>query len=292
MTSKAILSAMLLMIGAAAPVAAQNAPCEFDSKLLQFKGTPTQQARCLLRANGIGGVLGEELKALPAPLEKLVGKKVHLRATSLAEFLRRNSIDEAAIGGAVNKPLTEVQSPAGKRIPALYFVIHDTSSPYLGVNEFPNGFDTDPNWRGNDLTIWTNQPVAHVFVNRLGDSMVTTPFDEPVRKGFGTKFARDILKAEAKGLQLHIELVQPRRADTSDPNPKNDRIAPTPGFTAAQYERLALLYLAASVRRGTWLIPGYHSAYDAGIKDAHDDPQNFDLKVFADALKRLIGRIK
>ena len=49
---------------------------------------------------------------------------------------------------------------------------------------------------------------------------------------------------------------------------------------------------AASVRRGTWLIPAYHSAIDAGIKDAHDDPQNFELERFADELKKLVDSVK
>ena len=63
-------------------------------------------------------------------------------------------------------------------------------------------------------------------------------------------------------------------------------------LTDAQYRRLALLYLVASVRRGSWLIPGYHSAFDAGIKDAHDDPQNFELKEFAGALAKLLKDVR
>ena len=144
---------------------------------------------------------------------------------------------------------------------------------------------------GNDLSVWLKQPVAHIFVNRLGASITTTPFNESVRKGWGTKFARDVLKIDAKGLQIHIELIQPRRRDINNSNLENDLIAPFPGFTDAQYERLAVLYIAASVRRGTWLIPAYHSAMDAGIKDAHDDPQNFELKKFADKLKSILKKI-
>ena len=70
-----------------------------------------------------------------------------------------------------------------------------------------------------------------------------------------------------------------------------DAIAPTPGFSDKQYERLALLYICASVRRGSWLIPAFHAAVDAGIKDAHDDPQNFELKKFADKLKSILKKI-
>ena len=138
--------------------------------------------------------------------------------------------------------------------------------------------------------MWLKNPVAHVFVNRVGDSVTTSPFNETVRKGWGTKFARDFLKADGKGLQIHIELCQPRRS-SSDWFDGNDEISPEIGFTEEQYQRVALLYLAAGVRRGTWLIPAYHCAIDAGIKDAHDDPQNFKLENFAGALKTLIDKL-
>lgn len=282
----------LVCFAAVIPVPAQNRPCAFDSSALSFSGTPLEQARCLLRPNGIGGVLGPELRSLPSPLGRLVGRKVDVVRRSLEAFLTKLAIATDEIGGPLDQPLSSAKDAQGRSVPALYFVIHDTSHPYLEDADFPTGFDTDPLWRGNDLAVWTNQPVAHVFVNRLGRSLTTTPFSEPVRKGFGTKFARDVLKSDNKGLKLHIELVQPRRRDPSDPNSRNDRIAPAPGFTDAQYDRLALLYVAASVRRGTWLVPGYHSAYDAGIKDAHDDPQNFELRKFAAALGRLLRSLR
>ncbi|HEY0459648.1 MAG TPA: hypothetical protein VGC97_10960 [Pyrinomonadaceae bacterium] len=271
---------------------AQNAPCKFDEKTLQFSGTPVEQARCLLRPNEIGGVLGAELKALPKPLANIIGEAVKIKKEDLLRYLQKHRIDEETIGGKLDKPLATAKLPNGAEIQTLYFIIHDTSSPYLKDAPFPVNFDTDKTWKGNDLTIWLKQPVAHIFVNRRGESVTTTPFDEPVRKGWGTKFARDFLKADAKGLQIHIELVQPRRRDSQDMNPENDLIAPFPGFTAAQYERLALLYAAASLRRGTWLIPAYHSAIDAGIKDAHDDPQNFELQRFAEKLKNLLKKLK
>ena len=271
---------------------AQNAPCKFDEKTLQFVGTPVEQARCLLRPNKIGGVLSEELKALPKPLENLIGETVKIKKENLRQFLQKHKIDEEAIGGNLDKPLSKARLPGGEEIQTLYFIIHDTSSPYLKDEPFPHKFDTDTNWKGNDISIWLKQPVAHIFVNRLGESITTTPFDETTRKGWGTKFARDFLKADGKGLQIHIELIKPRRRDATARNPENDLISPFPGFTEKQYERLALLYIAAGVRRGTWLIPAYHSAIDAGIKDAHDDPQNFELAKFAEKLNKIINKLK
>ena len=272
-------------------IMAQNKPCQFNAQTLQFVGKPIVQARCLLRPNKIGGNLDEELKSLPQPLEKLIGEKVKIKKENLSKFLQKNKINEVEIGGSLDENLELATLPNGEKIQALYFIIHDTSSPYLKDAPFPTNFNTDENWNGNDLSVWLKQPVAHIFVNRLGASITTTAFNESVKKGWGTKFARDVLKIDAKGLQIHIELIQPRRRDINNSNLENDLIAPFPGFTDGQYERLAVLYIAASVRRGTWLIPAYHSAMDAGIKDAHDDPQNFELKKFADKLKSILKKI-
>lgn len=290
--SKLVLLLSFVSCLLSSAVMAQNSPCKFDETTLQFAGRPVKQARCLLRPNKIGGVLGEELKKLPAPLEDLIGEKVRIKTEKFRKYLQKHKIDEEKIGGSLDQPLSTAKLPDGETIQALYFIIHDTSSPYLQDAPFPDNFDTDANWRGNDLTIWLKQPVAHIFVNRLGETITTTPFEEPVRKGWGTKFARDFLMADGKGLQIHIELIQPRRRDAAKMPPENDLIAPFPGFTEKQYERLALLYAAASRRRGTWLIPAYHSAVDAGIRDAHDDPQNFELRKFAEHLKKLLKKLK
>jgi hypothetical protein len=269
----------------------QNKPCEFNPQTLQFVGTQVEQARCLLRPNKIGGVLAGQLTSLPKPLEKLIGKIVNIKKEKLRKYLLENKIDEKMLGGSLDEALAKAKLPNGEEIQTLYFIIHDTSSPYLKDKPFPENFNTDANWNGNNLEIWLKNPVAHIFVNRLGESITTTLFSKPVEKGWGTKFARDFLKADGKGLQIHIELHQPRMRDANDPNPANDLIAPFPGFTAGQYKRLALLYVCASLRRGTWLIPAYHSAIDAGIKDAHDDPQNFELERFAKELKKLIDSL-
>ncbi len=269
----------------------QNTPCRSDEVTLAFVGTAVEQARCLLRPNAIGGVLGAELKKLPDPLEKLIGEKVGISRTELRKFLVKNKLDEMALGGSLDLQLSSGVRSDGVVMLASYFVIHDTSTPYLGDAEFPKNMDTHMSWPSNKIDVWLKAPVSHVFVNRLGDSFTTTPFDEPVKKGFGTKFARDVLKDDAKGTQIHIELVQPRRRDPSVASPTNDRIAPLPGFSMKQYERLALLYIVASVRRSVWMIPAYHSAVDAGIKGAHDDPQNFELKKFAEEVKKLMKRI-
>lgn len=291
MHKRTVLLLFLLVAAGNHSMSAQNTPCKFDQTTLQFSGTPVEQARCLLRPNLVGGNLGAELKKLPAPLEKLIGRPAVLPKEKVRKYLRSQGIIEDALGGSLDTSLSTATLPRGETIPALYFIIHDTSSPYLKDQPFPENFNTDKKWKGNDLERWLKQPVAHIFVNRLGESITTTPFEETVRKGWGTKFSRDFQKAEGKGMQIHIELIQPRRRDPSGKNPENDLIAPKPGFTDQQYGRLALLYVCASIRRGSWMIPAYHSAIDAGIKDAHDDPQNFEIGKFAGALAGLIKKI-
>jgi hypothetical protein len=271
------------------PVSAQNKPCQFDERSLQFVGKPIEQARCLLRPNKVGGVLGDKLKTLPYPLEKLIGENVKIKKEKLRKYLQTNQITEEMLGGNLDQPLALTKLPTGEEIETLYFLIHDTSTPNYEEKDFPPEIN-ERSWRFNNLEMWLRNPVAHIFVNRLGKSITTTPFNEPVAKGFGTKFARDFLKTQARGMQIHIELVQPRRSDVTKFN-GNDLFAPEMGFTDAQYERLALLYVCASVRRKTWLIPAYHSAMDAGIKDAHDDPQNFVLENFAQMVKKLVRQL-
>jgi len=75
-------------------------------------------------------------------------------------------------------------------------------------------------------------------------------------------------------------MIQPRRRGRRG----GDISAPTPGFTSAQYQRLALLYTIASVRAGAWLIPAFHAVIDGDIRGGHDDPQNFEVEAFARAL--------
>jgi hypothetical protein len=74
------------------PIMAQNKSCKFDEKTLQFVGKPVEQARCLLRPNKIGGVLGDELKELPKPIESLIGVTVKIKKESLRKYLQKKKL--------------------------------------------------------------------------------------------------------------------------------------------------------------------------------------------------------
>jgi hypothetical protein len=165
-------------------------------------------------------------------------------------------------------------------------VIHDASSPWLGDREFPSDINTSPNI--NNLRQYAvKDPVAHVFTNRRGEMLVGHNLSVPWR---ATKLEREV-GIRSKGMFIHVESIQPRRRDPSD-GPKNDAVAPEPGFTQEQYNRLALLYVVASCRASVWLIPAFHAAIDEGISDAHDDPQNFDLSKFDTALGQLLTNMR
>ena len=291
LTSRVVLAiAVSLLITTQAR--AQDTSCPFNESSLSFVGTPVEQATCLLRPVRQGGHLDAPLKKLPAPLNRIIGTRIIIEKAVLRRYLVAHDIAEMDIGGSLDESLSPATLPNGSIVPARYFVIHDVSTPNYLDKPFPPDID-GTGWEWNNLQKrWANTKVAHVFVNRLGNSITVVGFGSalPDRR-YGTKFARDRLQESAKGLQIHVELVQPRRSDP-DATPGNDAIAPSPGFTEAQMDRLALLYIAASLRRGEWLVPAYHAAVDAGIPDAHDDPQNFDLNLWSKRLDTLLQQLK
>lgn len=185
-----------------------------------------------------------------------------------------NTLEQARCLLRPVRPYGELDAPSDA-LPAplaRYFVIHDTSTA-LGIAPFPDDID-QPTWPHNDLGVWIQGATsrAHVFISRT------------------TKFEMQDTLLRRKGLFLHIELVSPRRNDATGPQP-NDALAPPGGFPVVQYDRLALVYVAASLRRGEWLIPAFHAVLDAGRIGGHDDPQNFSLSAFTHSLVRLIDAI-
>jgi hypothetical protein len=260
-------------------------PCGFDATTLSFAGDSLAQARCLLRPVATGGVPAQQPADLPPSLAALIGQPVGDLKPRLRRYLALSPIDEAATGGSLEAPLSHARDDDPAAPLARYFVLHDTSVPWLGdAPVFPS--DDDPAL--NDLKRFAGpDAVAHVFVNRLGQTLLGHDFGVPWR---ATQLENRRVGVAARGLFLHVELAQPRRRDPAG-NALNDLIAPTPGFTDAQYARMALLYAAASARRGDWMIPAFHAAIDEGIVGAHDDPQHFETTRFALALDRLRGTL-
>lgn len=262
--------------------AAQAVPCQFNDAQLTFKGTPTDQAKCLLRPVAKWGKVGPPLIQLPPTLSALIGTT----PTIAVEKLSARSVVAGLPADILQHPVSRARGGEPTAPFARYFVIHDTSSPWLGDKSFPPDLDTNPQQINLNQFLGPNA-VAHAFVSRTGIIHFGHDFAVPWR---ATKREKVIGEA-SKGLFLHVENIQPRRRDPSGGS-KNDAIAPMPGLSAAQYDSLALLYAIASVRAKTWLVPAYHAALDEGISDAHDDPQNFSLNAFDQAVQRLVETLR
>jgi hypothetical protein len=261
-------------------------PCDFDPATLSFAGTPVDQARCLMRGMDRTRNLTPALPALPPALASRIGTATGLPPrAALARYLASQPDLDAEFGAYLTAPLSRANDNDSDDTMARYFVIHDTSGPRYGHRPFPDDINTTS--RFNNLRNFECDDgwgKAHVVVNRAGTMLLDHDFQIPWRE---TKFEQAANFAGAlKGLFVHIELIQPRRS--AGGRGSNDAQSPDPAFTVVQYDRLALLYAIASVRRGNWLIPAFHAAIDGDIPNGHDDPLNFDIDSFAESVDRIV----
>lgn len=271
-------------------VVGQGGVCPISSAPLDASEWPVQ-AKCLLRKVKMNRELEPALINLPAPLDSLIGTTNVIAKAALKQYLIDRGIDQGRLGGPINNNIAK----------ARYFIIHDTSSPNFVREEFPaidviNG----PQWNHGRLSALISGQRTHVWINRVGQSATS--------RDYAQKTLKTGVKLESKfpalrGLLLHNELIQPRRCNPNlttccrpDANGNlqcNDAIAPQPGFSVEQLDRLALLYVAASTRRGRWLIPAFHGVIDDEFGNrAHDDPQNFDLGLWAARLQLLLADLR
>ena len=282
-----LLLALLAFLGTQT-AAGQGGRCPV-SKLPLDGARWVAKAKCLLRPVKMKRILGPELTSLPSPLDRLIGTTNVIDKAILKRYLANRSKEEE-LGGQIDDPITNVQ----------YFVIHDTSDPYLHRGEFPpNDVINGTDWNNGKLTSYLNGQRTHVWVDRVGESATS--------RNYGLITRKSAVKLEdryphLKGLLVHTELIQPRRCnpevkvcckkDAKGHDRCNDNIAPLPGFSEAQLDRLALLYVVASTRRGRWLIPAFHAVVDDEFGDgAHDDPQNFDLDLWANRIQALLSKL-
>lgn len=280
---KRLLALPLLFL--AAPASAEEiGECRFSRETLTFAGNRVEQASCLLRKI--------ELLAVrkPQPLPKVIR---HLMERNDGPSVTQKTAAIAALPEPyrtyARQSTDAPMSRTAEGLPALYFVIHDTSTPFYANEPFPKHLNQD--LKVNDFTPYMDQtfarePVAHIFLNRVGQIWAGHEFQEGWR---ATKLESRVVGPRARGRMVHIETVQPRRF-LPGATSRGQTYAPKPGFTKEQYRMLAALYVYASARAGAWLIPAQHNTVDAGIPDAHDDPQNFELKQFARELEKLVGR--
>jgi hypothetical protein len=263
--------------------------CGFDPQTMSYRGEPVEQAKCLMRSMDATRNLAPMLDSLPSALASRVGQDGGLPAREALSLLLSKQDLEWEFAYFLWQPISRAKDNDPAAPMARYFVIHDTSGPNFGHHAFPDDLNFNPkinnleNFKCDDG--WGR---AHVVISRSGGMLVSHDYGTPWRE---TKFERAVnFNGALKGLFVHNELIQPRRA-ASGRGRYNDAQTPDPGFTGAQYDRLALLYTIASVRSGRWLIPAFHAAIDAGIPNGHDDPLNFSIASFADSLQRLIDQL-
>jgi hypothetical protein len=239
--------------------------CQFDSNTNQFHGTPLEQAQCLLRFPKRLGVVDDAPAAIPKTLTSILTNRSNLGFTKelLRRALNKRGIAEANIGGSLDRSISRANNNDEAELFANYFVIHDTSTMLDDDEEFDPDFINTSKWSGNHLE--TLASVTHVFITRNGRTKTSNDY--------GTPFSF-----------LHHELVQPRKGKTIQ-----DDDSPIPGFTPIQYELLAICYLAASLRRGSWLIPAFHCVIDLFEDGGHDDPQRFDLTAWDNSIAILLN---
>ena len=259
--------------------------CKFDTVRLSFPGTPQDQAKCVLRSVKFQGNLGPVLTELPENLKATIGTSFNFSTAKLRALLAGFGIAESDIGGSIDLRLSRANNNDPAAPQARYFVIHDTSQ-----NQVNKPFPPDDSTSLNSFEQFKAEKAAHLFNNRqtamAGNLYSPHTFATPWR---ATRLERKTGVA-SKGLFIHVENIQPRRRNPANPHPENDNFAPDPGFTEGQYTRLALAYVVASKRAGTWMIPAFHAVLDTGIGD-HDDPQNFDLEKFDSELGKLIAAL-
>lgn len=261
-------------------------PCQFDLGTLSFKGDPAEQAACLTTPVLKFGELAKERAELPPSFAKRVGRAVELpKRDELRTYLLALGLGKELADG-LGRPIAHANDGDPIARSATYFVIHDTSAPNFMLRPFPDDINTDRGINNLGRYYCANHiERAHIFINRMGVILLGHDYEVPWR---ATKFetATDFQQA-LKGLFVHHELIQPRRG-VPGRGWMNDFEAPIPGYSQAQYNRLALVYAVASLRAGFWLIPAFHAVIDEGIYDKHDDPQNFEFAKFASAIDELL----
>ncbi len=264
--------------------------CSFDLSLLSFRGEPIDQARCLMRGMDASRNLAPTLESLPDGLASRIGTTTGLPSRdALAAFLAEQDL-QSDFAAYLWTPLSHADDNDPDAVTARYFVIHDTSGPNYGRRAFPADIDTNSDINNlDDFKCSDGWGKAHVVVNRTGAMLLDHELSIPWRE---TRFEQAANFAGAlKGLFIHTELIQPRRSAPRHSR-RNDAQTPSPAFTAVQYDRLALLYVIASVRGERWMIPAFHAAINSGIPNGHDDPLNFDVESFAGSLDQLVAKLQ
>ena len=159
--------ALLPLLLLAVPASAEEiGECQFNRETLTFAGSRVEQATCLLRKIELLAVRKPQPlpKVIRSLMERAGGPSADQQSAALAAFPEPYRTFAAQWA---ETPLSRTD----EGLPALYFVIHDTSTPFYENDPFPKRLDWD--LKVNDFTPYMNgtfarEPVAHIFLNRVG----------------------------------------------------------------------------------------------------------------------------
>ena len=247
----------------------QTASAKFNWQELKYEGTKKEQLELLLQKPMFRGWVKHGKPIIDSVFSEMITKPILVTPQMLQNYLLKNNIAYSYIGEEIEKPLASIKNPhTGKPESVKYFIIHDVSFEEPKQFDFPADIDSlshEANQFEYRDKVQKRKKVflANIFINRLGSSKTYVTFEKPC---LTTKFERaDANKNfSLKGLFIGVELVQ-QRIRSRKVAEYFDK-APEPGFTDQQYERLALIYIIASIRKGDWLIPAYHIVIDGGYK--------------------------
>lgn len=206
-----------------------------DSSRKCFEGTMEEQAECLLGARSyyLPALLTDLMSAAPtyqiSPLD--------INERLLLTYLGQQKVSLRNLGYLYH----------GQIYQARYFLIHGLKPFVLYGENYSDGdydfqylSDTPP-----DLNTWAQHKRMHVYINPAGDSMAAFDLGRQLRP------VGDIPREQL----IHVGLTQNAMKLSAD-GPWVNR--PSWYFSDNQLNKLALIYLIASVRRGQWLIPAIH----------------------------------
>jgi hypothetical protein len=230
--------------------------CDFDLDSLSYRGTPEEQAKCLMRGQDDSRNLGPPMENLPDALGSRVGRDAGLPSReTLSTYLSQQNLEWTL---AVNlwQPVSHAEDNNPDAPLATYFVIHDTSGPNYGHREFPDDIDTTSKINNlNNFACADGWGVAHVVVSRTGDMIVNHDFATPWRE---TKFERAMdFVGTLKGLFLHVEMIHlqtrpsPRRSTIGSPcSTLSPACAPDAGLFRPIMPRSTPAFQTAMTTRG------------------------------------------
>ena len=232
--------------------------CAFDPETLSYAGTPVEQAMCLMRGMDATRNLGPPLDKPAAgarqpyrrnhrPALARVLCELPLQARSRIGFCR------PSVGAGVARARQRSRCAAGALFRDPRYQRTELRSPCLSRRH---------RYRSANTKTSPIMPVRTAGDARMSSSIAPaicwwrTIIQLPGARPSSSK--RPNSAARCRGCSC-ITSSSSRDAARRMRKKQNRPTA----FTAAQYDRIALLYTIASVRAGQWLIPAFHAAIDA-----------------------------